>query len=141
MTITSTSDWRAMRSSIKSIATSGALAALIATATNVVIWFVANALGGSVLPVAAVIINSVLGVVMGGLIYLLLSRFMKRANLIFTIISIVFLVLYAFMPVNALSTPPTGIEPFNVTTVIATEIMHIVAGTLAIWAYTKRTHT
>lgn len=127
-----------MRPSIKNILKSGGLAAVIAVAANVGIWLVATAMGGSALQVIAVAINSILGLLVGGLIYALLARFTKRANNIFTVVSIVFLVVYAYAPISAMTTPPAGIEPFNVTTVIATELMHVVAGALAIWAYTKR---
>ena len=90
-------------------------------------------------PVALAAINSVVGIVIGGGIYALLGRFTKRPIAIFTIISIVFLVIYALLPINAMrSAPMPGMEPFNTTTTIATELMHLVAGVLAIWAYTKR---
>ena len=129
------------RVAFKKIPQAGLIAAVTAAVLNVVIYFIGNAMGGMKLPLTPVLVAvfSILGITIGGVIFALLGRFTKRPITIFTIISIVFLVLYAFAPINAMSSSPMpGMEPFNITTTIATELMHLVAGALAIWSYTTR---
>jgi Na+/melibiose symporter-like transporter len=136
---TSITDWRAARPSIKSIIMAALLSCALAIVANLLVWFIGNALGGMTIPAAAVAVICVIGFVIGALLYFVLSRFFARANMIFTVISIVFLVLYAYSPISALTSPPSDLPKFNTTTLIATEVMHVIAGVLAIWGFTKRT--
>jgi uncharacterized membrane protein YjjP (DUF1212 family) len=78
-------------------------------------------------------------VLIGGVLYFILSRlFGARTNFVFTIISVIFLVANFFGPISAMSSEAMpGMGLFNLPTVIATEIMHLVAGGLAITRYTK----
>ncbi len=125
--------------SFSTVLKTGLIAGATAAVANAVIWVVGQVIGGMTLPIVLPIAISLIGVLIGGLIYFGLSRFLgARANLVFTIISVLFLIVYAFAPISALSSEPApGMGVFNMTTLIATEIMHLVAGGLAITRYTK----
>ncbi len=123
----------------KQIPAAGALAGGLAAVVNAVIWFIAGLAGTVTVPLVAVIMSSIIAVAAGGVVYALIGRFTKRPITIFTIVAIVFLVLSLFPVMGAMqASPMPGIEKFTVTTVIATVLMHVVAGVLAIWSYTKR---
>jgi Family of unknown function (DUF6069) len=114
----------------------GGIAAVIAAVANLVVWFVSGLIAPNQIPLAPVAGVSILLILLGGLIYFALTRVTKSANTIFLIISVVFLIAFAFGPINAMSSPPVpGAEPFNFTTMIAAQVMHVVAGVLAIRAY------
>jgi hypothetical protein len=116
----------------------GLRAAVVAAAVNTVIWFVGNIVDVMKVPAPAPAIFSVLGVLVGGVIFLALSRVTSKARTIFLIVSVVFLVAYAAAPIQAMQAPPMpGGEPFNMATMIATQLMHLVAAAAAIWAYTR----
>jgi hypothetical protein len=116
----------------------GLRAAVVAAAVNTVIWFVGNIVDAMKVPAPAPAIFSVLGVLVGGVIFLALSRVTSKARTIFLIVSVVFLVAYAAAPIQAMQAPPMpGGESFNMATMIATQLMHLVAGAAAIWAYTR----
>jgi hypothetical protein len=112
----------------------GAIAGVIASVANLIVLGAGSLLDTMKIPFPAVLIFSILGLIVGSLVYWVLTRVAgARAPRIFMIVSIVFLVLYAFAPVNAMSSPPVpGAEPFNFATMIAAQIMHVVAGVLAI---------
>lgn len=117
----------------------GLRAGVIAAAINTVVWFAANMVDAMKVPAPAPAIFSLLGVMVGGLIFLALSRFTPKARTIFLIVSIVFLALYAIAPIQAMQAAPMpGGESFNLATMIATQVMHLVAGAAAIWAYVVR---
>jgi hypothetical protein len=119
-----------------------ALFALIPAAIiNVILWFVGGAVtGGQVTGIEwpfIIIANAVL-LIFGSLFFALLGRFTKRPFTLFTIVCVVFLVLFATSPIMAMNTPPSGVgAPFNLPTVIVLELMHLVAGIAAIWAFNK----
>ena len=116
----------------------GLRAAVVAAAVNTVIWFVGNIVDAMKVPAPAPAIFSVLGVLVGGVIFLALSRVTSKARTIFLIVSVVFLVAYAAAPIQAMqASPMPGGESFNMATMIATQLMHLVAGAAAIWAYTR----
>jgi hypothetical protein len=105
---------------------------------NTILWIIGNAVGGMKLPLLPVAGFSVIGVAIGGVLFWLLGKFTKKPFTIFTIVAVVFLVLYAFAPPSMINAPPApGMEAFNTTTVVVLEIMHIVSGGLAIWAFTR----
>jgi hypothetical protein len=126
--------------SLKRIATAGGLAAILAVVGNIVVWVISNMIAEQQVAALAVVFISAAGIAIGGVIYALLSRFSARANTIFMIISVIFLALYTIPPINAMSASPIpGGSPFSMTTMLALQLMHIIAGAIAIWAYTKRT--
>ena len=108
------------RVAFKKIPQAGLIAAVTAAVLNVVIYFIGNAMGGMKLPLTPVLVAvfSILGITIGGVIFALLGRFTKRPITIFTIISIVFLVLYAFAP-EALQRVMDQIEPYGLFIVFA----------------------
>lgn len=126
------------RVAFKQIPAAGALAAVLAVVVNAVIWLIASLTGTVTVPLVAVVLSTIVGVGAGGVAFALIGRFTKRPIAIFAIVAIAFLVFSLISPVNAMQSPPPGMEKFNVTTVIATELMHIVTGVLAVWSYTKR---
>ena len=101
---------------------------------NLGIWFVAGLVQPLTLPFAPVILNTLLGLILGSTIYFGLSRFLgARTNLVFTVLSVIFLMLYAYAPINAMSQEPApGMGVFNTATMIATQLMHLVTGGLAV---------
>lgn len=120
------------------VAKAGAIAAVLAAVGNAIVWLLASLFGGMIIPLPITLFVTVLGIAIGGVIYFVLSRFTRRANIIFIIISVLFLIAYAFGPINAMTTPPMpGMPTFNTATAIAAEVMHIVAGVIAIIFYTR----
>lgn len=117
-------------------------AGVIGAVINTIIFFIGNAIGGMKIPMIMVPIMSIALVAIGGLVYALLGKFTKRPITIFIILSVIVLVLDAFAPYNAMFNPPApGVELFNTTTFVATELMHLVSGGLAIYAFTRRART
>ncbi len=120
--------------SLVSVLKTGGITAVIAAVANLVVWFVGGLFGTMVFPFVAVILSTIVFVVLGSLVYWVLTRVAgARAARLFTIIGILFMVLYAYGPIGAMSneTMP-GMGLFNTPTVIAAEIMHLIAGVLAI---------
>lgn len=116
-----------------------AFAGVVGAVVNIIIYFIFSMFGEVRAPLIMVPIMSILLVAIGGLVYAILGKLTKRPITIFIIVSIVVLVLDAFAPINAMSTPPMAGAPlFNTTTVIATELMHLVSGGLAIYAFTRK---
>jgi len=116
----------------------GLRAAVIAAVANAAIWLVASAVNSMKVGLPETIVASLITVIMGGVVYLLLSRFTKKATTVFTVIGVVFALLSAVGPISAMSSAPMpGMALFNTTTMIATELMHIVAAAVAIRAYTQ----
>jgi hypothetical protein len=126
-----------IKPSIGKIARAGLTAGAIAAVINTVIWFIGNAVDTMSIPLPATPIASLIGVAAGGVVYAVLSRITSRVNTIFTVIAVIFLILQIFAPIGAMSAPLPGMPLFNVATVVATEIMHLVAGVLAIVFYTR----
>jgi hypothetical protein len=127
-----------VKPSIGKIARAGLTAGVIAAVINTVVWFIGNAIDTMSILLPATPIASLIGVAAGGVLYTILSRFTSRANTIFTVIAVIFLILQIFPPIGAMSAPPmAGMPLFNLATVVATEIMHLVAGVLAIVFYTR----
>ncbi|MBU6361205.1 MAG: hypothetical protein KGS46_14415 [Chloroflexi bacterium] len=125
--------------SFSTVLKTGFVAGVIAAIANLGVWVIGQIAGGMVVPFIAVPIASLVGVLIGGVLYFILSRlFGARTNFVFTIISVIFLVANFFGPISAMSSEAMpGMGLFNLPTVIATEIMHLVAGGLAITRYTK----
>jgi Family of unknown function (DUF6069) len=131
----------AERVAFKKIPQAALFALLPAVVINLVLWFGGAAItGGQVtgIPWPAIIITNAILLIFGSVFFALLGRFTKRPFLIFTIISIVFLVIFTSGPIGAMSTPPQGAtEPLNLATVVVLELQHLVAGIAAIWAFNK----
>ena len=87
----------------------------------------------------------ILMLAVGALVWVLAGRSQIRVAFyvmfvtIFVVVSVLFLLFSFFSPYNAtLSAPMPGAEVFNTTTFVATEIMHLFSGVLAIYAFTRR---
>jgi Family of unknown function (DUF6069) len=128
--------------SLASLARAAGLAALAGVIGNVLVWLIGEAIDTMIFPLPIVIFISIIGALVGGVVYYVISRFARNPNRIFTIVSIVFLVLYAYAPINAMSNPPSPDFPvFNLATMIAAQIMHIISGVAAIYFYTRANRT
>lgn len=125
----------------------GLLAASAASAANLVIYFITSALGVSFdfmpegMPAPpffmAVIFATFVGVLAGTLLFSLMPRFSRRPVSTFRTVAIIALVLSFAQPLMLL----TGILPgpsVGINTVLVLEIMHVVAGVIAIWLLTTR---
>jgi Family of unknown function (DUF6069) len=124
--------------SLAKLARAAGLAALVGVIGNSLVWLIGETVDTMVFPLPVVMFVSVLGALIGGAVYYVISRFARNPNRVFTIVSIVFLVLYAYSPINAMSNPPApGTPVFNLATMLAAQIMHIVSGAAAIYFYTR----
>lgn len=112
----------------------GVITGVIAAVINLALWFVVQLVTPLKFPLAFIPVMSILLITVGSLIYWVLTRVAgARAPRLFLIIAVIFLVLDAFAPISAMSMPSQpGAELFNLPTVIVAEIMHLIAGYLAI---------
>jgi hypothetical protein len=114
------------------------LVALGSTLGNSALWWLGEHLGGMTIGLAEVVIGSVIGVVLGTAALAVLGALTRRPRRTFVICSAVVLVLYAFGPVSAALAPyREGAALFNSTTLIATELMHLVSGLSMLFVFTK----
>ncbi len=110
-----------------------AIAGGIAATVNAALWIIGSLFANIVVPLPFVVVFSLVFIVLGGVFYWVLSRFLgARTNRVFIIVAVVFLLLNALAPVSATMQPPPGVPLFNTATLIVTELMHIVAGVIAI---------
>jgi len=120
----------------KHLLKSGGMAAVGGTIGNLLVFFIASALGasfevpeqGAVLMIH-VIMASVNGVLGAMVVYAILERFTQNAPKIFLVIALVFLLITLVPPIT--SGADTG-------TIVAFIIMHIISGVLCIWLIPKR---
>jgi uncharacterized membrane protein YdcZ (DUF606 family) len=115
-----------------------AVAAFGGAIGNVALWVTGNAVSRLTIGVFEVILFSVMGVLVGAVLFALLGWLTRRPMTYFTILSVVFLILYGSFPILAAKTPYyEGGEMFNTATVIVTELMHLVSGGFAIFSFTR----
>jgi hypothetical protein len=128
--------------SMRKIWLTGLLAAAISAVANAIIFFVAAATGlldtnfvmqplGQTMTVFPVIISSFVGVLVGTAVFAALAKFTSRPISIFRIVAIVALVLSLAQPLLIQGAP--------VSFLLTLEVMHIVAGVIAIYLLTTRT--
>lgn len=128
--------------------TTGLIAGIVAGIANLVIYFIASALGvpfnisppdmpAPPFPLMVVIV-SILFILIGTFVLTLMPRFTKRPISTWRTVAIVALLLSLLQPLGLL----TGMmgPPPPISTIISMEIMHIVAGVIAIYFLTTRTH-
>ena len=78
------------------------------------------------------------GVLAAAIVFAALGRWSRRPRKIFMGVSVAVLVLYALGPISAALAPyKEGAPPFNVTTVLATELMHLVSGLLVMATFPR----
>ncbi len=128
--------------SFAALARAVGLAALVGVIGNSLVWVIGEAVDTLMFPLPVVMFVSTLGALVGGAVYYVISKFARNPNRIFTIVSIVFLVLYAYAPINAMYNPPgPGLPVFNLATMLAAQIMHIISGAAAIYFFTRVNRT
>jgi hypothetical protein len=104
-------------------------ATVVSTAGNAVIWCVGGVVGRLTIGLGDVILFSVLGVAAGLALRAVTIRFATRPARSFLWTCAGFVALYALGPLAAAIAPyREGAETFTVTTVLATEVMHLVSG-------------
>jgi hypothetical protein len=126
----------------------GLLAAALASVANLVVYLIASALGISFdfmppdLPVppfaVAVIFATAIGVLAATLVFSLMPRVSRRPVSMFRTVGIIVLVLSLAQPLMLTTGIIPASQPVSAATVIALMVMHIVAGTIAIWLLTTR---
>lgn len=120
------------------IPTMVAAAAAASTALNLLVWFLGTRLDEMVIGWREVALFSVIGAVAGGVVYAALGRWAARPLRSFAILTVVVLVVYALGPLSAAYAPyMEGATTFNTTTVVATEVMHVVSGFCVYFALTR----
>jgi hypothetical protein len=116
------------------------LTAVIAVVANVVIYFIASALGAmpeSVLvppmnlpiTIIPVIMATLMGTLGGAIVFALLTRFTKNPVRIFTVIAV--------LVVIAMGIPPFTLSGAPASMIVALNIMHIVAGVIVVTMLTR----
>ena len=111
------------------------VAAVGSTITNVGVYYAALRYGRMSIGYTETIAASVIGAVLAGLVYWLLARYTEHAVRWFTVVATIVIGVYGVGPVAAAYAPyMEGAELFTLTTVVATEIMHIVSGAWVLWA-------
>lgn len=127
----------------------GVLAAAVASIVNVIIWLVASAIGIPFnisppqlppIPFAIpVVMATTVGVLAGTLLLTLLPRFSRRPITSFRTVAIIALVASLAQPLLLTSGVMPLSEPVGLATIVALEVMHIVAGVITIYFLTTRT--
>ena len=114
------------------------LAGLGSTLSNTQVWLAGMALDRVTIGLSEVIIFSLIGVVGGAALYAILSKTARRPLRLFIIITILFIALYTIGPLVAAQAPyMAGVERFNLTTLIATELMHLLSGAWIVGCFTR----
>lgn len=111
----------------------GAIGGLIGAGLNNIWSLIANALGATIPPgfILTIIISSVFPLLVGAIIYFVISRFIPKGKLVWIGISIVFL-LFSFYPVFSTPQLPDG-TVLDETFPLLVGPMHLISGFLAIW--------
>ncbi len=111
------------------------VAAAGSTVCNLGVYYGALRFGRMTIGPTETAVMSVLGAGLAGLVYWLLARFTEHAVRWFTVLAALAIGVYGVGPVAAAYEPyMEGAEVFSVTTVMATELMHIVSGVWVLWA-------
>ena len=111
------------------------VAAVGSTISNVGVHYAALRYGRMTIGYTETVAASVIGAVVAGIVYWLLARYTEHAVRWFTVIATIVIGVYGLGPVAAAYEPyMEGAELFTLTTVVATEIMHIVSGAWVLWA-------
>jgi len=137
--VTQPSTGHAERAAVsRTIPQAAALAGLGSILTNTLIYLLGTALGHMTITLADVLIFSLIGVVGGAGLFVLLRRVSRHPNRLMLIIGVAVLVLYAAGPIAAAQAPyMEGAERFTLTTVIATELMHLSSGAWVLGLFTR----
>jgi hypothetical protein len=114
------------------------LVSVASAAGNTAVWFIFRLFGPLMIGVGEVVTGSVVGVVAAAVVLAALARWTRRPRRIFVGTSIAVLVLYSLGPVSAALAPyREGAALFNLVTVLATELMHLVSGLLVLATFPR----
>jgi predicted membrane protein len=114
------------------------LVAVVTALGNAAVWWVFGLAGRMVIGLGEVVTASVVGVVLGAAALAVLSKLARRPRRAFLVAGVAVLVLYALGPVSAVFAPyREGAETFNLATVLATEVMHLVSGLSILAVFTR----
>jgi hypothetical protein len=128
----------------------GLLAGGVAAIGNLIVYFIAQALGvnfnfitppaGTTAPpfALAVVMASLIGVLLATLVFWLMPRLTQRPITIYRIVAVVALVLSFAQPFSLNMGMIPGAGPVGIETIIALNLMHLVAGVSAIYFLTTR---
>lgn len=120
---------------LRKIPLATAVAAVGSSACNVAVYYGALRYGRMTIGVQETVAASVIGAALAGLVYWLLARYTAHAIRWFTIAATIAIGVYGVGPVAASYEPyMEGAERFTLTTVVATELMHIVSLAWILWA-------
>lgn len=115
-----------------------AIAAVGSTACNVGVYLVAQRYGRLTISLTETVVFSLVGAVLAAGVYALLGKYTRHAVRWFTVIATIAIGVYGLGPISAAYAPyMEGAELFTMTTVVATEIMHIVSGAWILWALVR----
>jgi uncharacterized membrane protein YeaQ/YmgE (transglycosylase-associated protein family) len=94
------------------------------------VYYASLRYGRMTIGVTETVIASIIGAVLAGVVYALLGRFTRHAVRWFAVVATIVIGAYGLGPIAAAYEPyMEGAELFTLTTVVSTEIMHIVSGT------------
>lgn len=114
------------------------MAGTVGTVGNVAIWAAGERVDRMTLGLGDVVAGSLVGAVAGGIAFALCGRFARRPVRMFGFLAVTVVVLYAAGPLIAAREPwMEGAELFNLTTVLATQIMHLVSAAAVWWSMTR----
>jgi hypothetical protein len=116
-----------------------ALAALGSAVCNLGLWWLGQQVDRMTISAFDVALFSVLGAVAGGMVFALLGLKSRYPVRWFLRISVAVVVLYLGGPIIAAYEPyMEGAALFNVTTIVATELMHLVSAAWVVLLLTRR---
>lgn len=112
-----------------------AVAATGSTLCNVGVHYTALRYGEMTISVRDTIVMSIVGALVASVVYWLLGRYTRHAVRWFAVIATIAIGVYGLGPIAAAYSPyMEGAPLFTLTTVVATEIMHMVSGAWILWA-------
>ena len=112
-----------------------AVATVGSTLSNVGVYYAAQRVGTLTIGLGETIVFSMVGALLAAAVYALLGRFTQHAVRWFAVTATFAIAAYGVGPIAAAYEPyMEGASLFTMTTVVATEIMHIVSGTWILWA-------
>jgi hypothetical protein len=112
-----------------------AVAAVGSTLCNIGVYQLSLRYGRLTIGITETVVLSLLGALLAGLTYYLLGRFTQHAVRWFAILATIFIGVYGLGPIAAAYEPyMEGAELFTMTTVVSTEIMHMVSGAWILWS-------
>lgn len=112
-----------------------AVATVGGTLCNVGVYYAAQRFGPLTIGLGETIVFSIVGALLAAAVYALLGRYTQHAVRWFAVTATIAIGVYGLGPIAAAYAPyKEGAPLFTMTTVVATEIMHMVSGAWILWA-------